>query len=212
MVAAAGQAVLAEKPPNPHPNSGISADVFGQPRNGSHVSHTGARPWARPESLLLSPARIHPWKEWIPAFIWLGIIAVESTNLGSAENTGRLLYPLLHFLMGLDPRGFLVWHHLIRKTGHFVGYFTLSLLLYRAWRATLPFASRFAWSLQWARISFFMTALVASLDEWHQTYLPSRTGRWQDVVLDSSAALVAQVLIWMFLTQRRGANRVRQES
>jgi VanZ family protein len=57
-----------------------------------------------------------------------------------------------------------------------------------------------------------MTALVASLDEWHQTYLPSRTGRWQDVVLDSSAALVAQVLIWMVLSQRRSATRLRQES
>jgi VanZ family protein len=160
----------------------------------------------------LSPTRIHPWKEWIPALFWLGVIALESTNWGSAENTSRVLYPLLHFLLGLDPSRFLVWHHIIRKTGHFVGYFTLSLLLFRAWRATLPFASPFAWSPQWARISFFMTALVASLDEWHQTYLPSRTGRWQDVVLDSSAALVAQVLIWMFLSKRRSATRVRQES
>jgi VanZ family protein len=44
---------------------------------------------------------------------------------------------------------------------------------------------------------------VASLDEWHQSFLPSRTGRWQDVVLDSSAALVAQIIIWMLLRRRR---------
>jgi VanZ family protein len=50
-----------------------------------------------------------------------------------------------------------------------------------------------------------MTALVASLDEWHQTFIPSRTGRWQDVVLDSSAALTIQVLLWMILRRRSTA-------
>jgi VanZ family protein len=45
-----------------------------------------------------------------------------------------------------------------------------------------------------------MSALVASLDEWHQTFLPSRTGAISDVMLDSSAALTAQVLIFLYLT------------
>ena len=48
-----------------------------------------------------------------------------------------------------------------------------------------------------------MTALVASLDEWHQSYLPSRTGTWHDVVLDSTAALIAQILLYIFLRSRR---------
>ena len=68
-----------------------------------------------------------------------------------------------------------------------------------------PFASSKAWSFQWARIAFFMTALVASLDEWHQTFLPSRTGRWQDVALDSSAALTMQVFLWIVLRRRSAA-------
>lgn len=144
-----------------------------------------------------------PWKEWIPAAIWLGIIALESTNLGSSEHTYRFLYPMFHFLTGVDFVRFLDWNYHLRKTGHVVGYFMLSLLLFRAWRATLPFAGNVAWTMQWARISFFMTALVASLDEWHQSYLPSRTGRWQDVVLDSSAALAAQTIIWIVLRSRR---------
>jgi VanZ family protein len=45
-----------------------------------------------------------------------------------------------------------------------------------------------------------MSALVASLDEWHQTLLPSRTGVLSDVVLDSFAALTAQVVIFLFFT------------
>jgi VanZ family protein len=44
-----------------------------------------------------------------------------------------------------------------------------------------------------------MSALVASMDEWHQTYLPSRTGAISDVMLDSSAALTAQIVIFLFL-------------
>jgi VanZ family protein len=139
-------------------------------------------------------------KTWVAALLWIGLIAIESTDWLSAEHTSRILYPLLHFLIGLDPAGFAVVHHYIRKCGHFVGYFTLSFFLFRAWRATLrlPWAPR--WALRWAAIAFFMSALVASLDEWHQTFIPSRTGRISDVMLDSIAALTAQVLIFLYLS------------
>jgi len=146
-------------------------------------------------------------KAWIAALLWLGLIAGESTNFASAENTGRILYPILHFLTGVSPFRFLVWHFYIRKTGHFVGYFALSFLLFRAWRATLPLPCASPWSIQWARISFFMSALVACLDEWHQTYLPSRTGNLQDVLLDSSGALAAQIVIFLLLHRLRSATR-----
>jgi VanZ family protein len=138
-------------------------------------------------------------KTWIAAGLWMLLIAIESTDMLSAEHTGRFLYPLLHFLMGMDLARFAVVHHYIRKVGHFVGYFTLSFFLFRAWRATLhlPWAPR--WALRWAAIAFTMSAVVASLDEWHQTFIPSRTGLFSDVVLDSCAALTAQVLIFLFL-------------
>jgi len=139
-------------------------------------------------------------KTWIAALLWIGLIAIESTDWLSSEHTSRILYPLLHFLLGLDPAGFEVWHHYIRKTGHFVGYFTLSFFLFRAWRATLHLPWTPRWALRWAAIAFFMSALVASLDEWHQTFIPSRTGAFSDVMLDSCAALTAQVVIFLFLT------------
>jgi len=41
--------------------------------------------------------------------------------------------------------------------------------------------------------------LVASLDEWHQTFIPSRTGTWHDVVLDGSAAVGGQILLYLLL-------------
>jgi len=48
-----------------------------------------------------------------------------------------------------------------------------------------------------------MTALVASLDEWHQTHLSQRTGSLHDILLDSTAALVAQMLLFAILRSRR---------
>jgi VanZ family protein len=139
------------------------------------------------------------WKAWLAALLWLGLIAVESTNTLSAENTGHILYPLLHFLLGLDPVRFLTWHFVLRKTGHVLGYAVLSLLLFRAWKASIVVSGSPRWSIVWARIAFAMATLVASLDEWHQTFLPSRTGTIWDIVLDSTAALVAQILLFWWI-------------
>jgi VanZ family protein len=47
-----------------------------------------------------------------------------------------------------------------------------------------------------------MTAAVASMDEFHQSFLPSRTGRWQDVTLDSAAALGVQIVLFLFLRNK----------
>ncbi len=150
----------------------------------------------------MNPAQKHLLKTWIAAALWLGIIVTESSNLASADNTSRILYPLLHFLFGVSSDHFPAWHAVIRKSGHFVGYFTLSWLLFRAWRDTFPIPER-DWAMPWARISFFMAALVACLDEWHQSYLPSRTGNLHDVLLDSTAALIAQVVLFLILRKRR---------
>jgi VanZ family protein len=151
----------------------------------------------------LNPSDKHILKTWVAAILWLILITIESSNLGSAANTSRFLYPLLHFLIGLDPMRFLVWHVYIRKTGHFVGYFIMSVLLFRAWRATLSGSGTLGWSVAWAGISLSMTALIASLDEWHQTFLSSRTGTLQDIFLDSFAALIAQFVIYLLPRTRQ---------
>ena len=142
---------------------------------------------------------------WLPSAIWLAVIATESTNLGSSEHTQRILYPILHYLFGVGPQRFEVLHVILRKTGHFVGYATLSVLLFRSWRGTFPRLST-RWCLQWATLGFACTALVAALDEFHQSFLPSRTGTFRDVVLDSFAALVAQIVIFVILRRRKPAN------
>ena len=133
-------------------------------------------------------------KAWIAAILWLIVIAIESTALASASNTSRILYPLLHWLFNMDPERFDYWHFYIRKTGHVFGYGMLCFLLFRAWRATWP-KNNVKWTPLWASLAILGTAIVASLDEWHQTFIPTRTGRWQDVVLDTCAGILAQILI-----------------
>lgn len=140
-------------------------------------------------------------KVWLPSAAWLGVIAIESTNIGSAEHTGWILYPVFHFLFHVDRARFATWHIVLRKTGHVVGYSILSVLLFRSWRATFPRLSS-NWCLQWATTALLTTSLVATLDEWHQSFLPSRTGTVHDVILDSSAALVMQILLFVILRIR----------
>ena len=137
----------------------------------------------------MTASRPNLLRAWWPAAVWIGLIAFESTGFFSAQNTGSVLYALLTRLFGeINFYTFLVFHHYLRKTGHVVGYGMLSLLLLRGWRATFDHARALSWRT--ALLSWLGTVFVASMDEWHQSYIPSRTGTWRDVVLDSAAGFV----------------------
>jgi VanZ family protein len=156
----------------------------------------------------LTPDKRELVNAWIAAGFWTAVIAAEST-WGSAQNTSRILYPLLHYLFGLNHARFDVWHHYIRKLGHFFGYFVLSVFMFRAWRASLHSEKVKRWAISWAAIAFFLSALIASADEYHQSFSPLRTASVRDVILDSAAALTAQVVI--FFLARRSRPQVREE-
>jgi len=147
----------------------------------------------------LSSDRHHVLKAWIAAILWLIVIAIESTAWLSSHNTSRILYPLLHFLFGLNYFQFEHWHFYIRKGGHVFGYGLLSFLLFRAWRETLPAVSHARWAFRWANLAVLGTAFVASLDEWHQSFIPSRTGTPRDVLLDTCAGIGAQILVFLWI-------------
>jgi VanZ family protein len=145
------------------------------------------------------------WRAWWPAAVWIILITFESSDYFSSQNTGSMLYLLLSKIFGgqINFYDFLIFHHYLRKTGHCVGYGMLCILLLRGWRVTLHGgdvlrrAAIFAW---------LGTVFVATMDEWHQSFIPSRTGTWRDVVLDSTAGLVF-VLIACFRLRRRERHR-----
>ena len=155
----------------------------------------------------MSAERHRLLKAWIAAILWLIVIAIESTTYLSSNNTSRILYPLLHFLFGIDPAPFEHLHFYIRKAGHVFGYGMLSILLFRAWRETLTVVSDAKWTLRWATLAVLGTAIVASMDEWHQSYIPSRTGTPWDVLLDTCAGTAAQILLLIWYAQSRKFRR-----
>jgi len=137
-------------------------------------------------------------RSWWPALVWVGLITIESTDFFSSQNTGSMLYSLLTRLFGaINLHDFLIVHHYLRKAGHILGYGLLCLLLLRGWRATLDYAH--AWSRRAALLAWLGTAFVASMDEWHQSFIPSRMGSPRDVLLDSAAGLVFLLIayVWM---------------
>jgi len=147
----------------------------------------------------LSTDRHSVLKAWIAAILWLIVISIESTAYLSANNTSRFLFPLLHYLFGMSLERFEPLHFFLRKCGHVFGYGLLSILLFRAWRETLPALGNPRWTFRWANIAVLGTALVASLDEWHQSFIPSRTGTPRDVLLDTCAGIAAQILVLLWL-------------
>jgi VanZ family protein len=151
----------------------------------------------------LTVSRPNLARAWWPAIVWIGLIAFESTDFFSSEHTGSMLYTLLTRLFGnINFYHFLVFHHYLRKTGHVVGYGMLSLLLLRGWRATL--GRIHALLLRAALLSWLGTAFVAAMDEWHQSYIPSRTGTVWDVALDSvsGVAFLVVAYFWLRRSQR----------
>jgi VanZ family protein len=149
-------------------------------------------------------------RNWWPVAVWLGIIRIESTGYASTQNTFRLLYQTLTLLFGrVNPMLVYEMDHALRKSGHFIGYAILSGLTFLALRNTYrdrvrstlqrTWGSSFGdwWRLDWSLIAIVLTMVTASMDEIHQTFLWSRSGRWQDVLLDTSGALLLQLLIYL---------------
>jgi VanZ family protein len=149
----------------------------------------------------LPSARPNLVRAWWPSIVWIGLITFESTDYLSAQNTSSMLYGLLTRLFGpIDLYEFLYWHHLARKTGHVVGYAMLGLLLLRGFWMT--FANRPGWARLLPVFAWLGTALVATMDEWHQSFIPSRTGTPWDVLLDSTAGLAALALAYVALRRK----------
>jgi VanZ family protein len=133
-----------------------------------------------------------PWlKQWWPALAWALAISLFSTGAFTTENTSRIILPILHWLLPHAANATLLqMHHYIRKWAHFTEYFILSLLVLRAIRAGRP-GTRFAWAL----VVVAIVLCYASLDEFHQRFVPGRTAAVGDVLIDTSGGIAAQLIV-----------------
>jgi VanZ family protein len=144
---------------------------------------------------------------WTPVAIAIAVICAESTNTFSAEHTSSWLRPIAERWFGhFADSTWDSFHHYLRKTGHFIGYGTVCLTFLRAWLYTLARRGRMtllSWRLESSILAIFSTAIVASCDEFHQTFIPSRTGTPIDVLLDSTGAFAMCVVVWLICWNRR---------
>jgi VanZ family protein len=151
-------------------------------------------------------SRLHPVLntvlDWVPAGLSVLMIALESTATMSSANTSRWLYLLWVRLFGTASPGTLEQiHHLIRKMGHFVGYGLVNLAFFYSWRQTLHRMAVKHWNL-WRRASVLAvlcTLVIASLDEYHQSFLPSRTSSPIDVGIDLCGAIAFQLVLLLII-------------
>ena len=129
---------------------------------------------------------------WLPPLLWTCVILLASSDAFSAANSGPLLQTIVTTILGhaLPEDQFNVLHFALRKASHLTEYAILGALLFRALRA-----DRGRWNVRWSAAAVVIAAAVASVDELHQTFVPSRTGAFSDVLLDTAGAMLAQILI-----------------
>jgi VanZ family protein len=136
---------------------------------------------------------------WWPALAWAAVISVFSTHFFTSENTGHVIIPILHWVLPHATMATLSEiHHLIRKCAHFVEYFIFSLLILRGIRN-----GRRELHLRWALLAILIVAAYASLDEFHQVFVPGRTPAVRDVLLDTTGGAIAQIVGALFLSRVR---------
>jgi len=127
------------------------------------------------------------------------LIFAGSSDALSAEHTSRFLVP---FLRWLDPKisfeTIATIHFTLRKIGHFTEYFILAALLWRALHGTFSALSRRLIAVA----SFLIAAAFAASDEFHQSFVPSRTSTFHDVMIDCVGAICAVTLCVMLSMAR----------
>jgi VanZ family protein len=137
---------------------------------------------------------------WWPALLWAMVIFGMSTDTFSAEHTGSIIEPILRWIYPAITRAqFEIIHHFTRKSAHFTEYFIFGLLLFRSVRR-----GRAGWRWSWGLTALSIAAVYACLDEFHQSFVPSRTASPYDSLLDSVGAFAAVIFLFLWFRWRGG--------
>jgi VanZ family protein len=133
----------------------------------------------------------------------MGIIFGMSTGMFSSDHTSRFIVPLLNFFFPrFSPEEIQLFHGLIRRAGHVTEYFILGILLFRAFRGDSPYP----WRSQWTLYAIIAVVVYAMGDEFHQSFVTTRTASLVDVSIDSTGGVLSQVAVMLrhFLCRKKG--------
>ena len=140
-------------------------------------------------------------KYWLPVLIWLGLIFVGSTDALSAEQTSRFLVPFLRWLHPqISGANIAAIQLVLRKLGHITEYAILAMLLWRGLRRGTRLQAKMSilFLLAWLAAGIF-----AATDEFHQSFVPTRTASPIDVMIDICGALVGLAICWALSMRRK---------
>ena len=141
-------------------------------------------------------------KYWLPVLLWMALIFSGSSDSHSSARSSRFVEPFLHWLFPEMSQPSVEAIHLVfRKACHLTEYAILALLVWRALHQSknnLP-----AWS--WPKVggTLLIVFLYSSSDEIHQSFVPTRTGQFSDVVIDTSGAAIGLLALWLFKHWRK---------
>jgi VanZ family protein len=141
------------------------------------------------------------WR-YVPLLCWIGLIFFASTGTMSASNTSRIIGPLFKWLFpDITATQLLSVHFTVRKLAHFTEYAILALLAARAFIPSTNRRLRHAWFMA----AFSLVALIAFIDEYHQSFLATRTGTIWDSLIDITGGAIALVVfrLWRMRESHR---------
>src|SRR5258705_1972958 len=134
------------------------------------------------------------FKYWLPVLGWLVVTFIGSTNVMSVEQTSRFIVP---FLLWLKPemtqQNTWVIIVFMRHCAHVGEYAVLAFLMWRALRWGISASMRMRMPTLYA-VVLLGCALFAASDEFHQTFVKSRTPSVRDVLLDVTGALLGLLI------------------
>jgi VanZ family protein len=137
-------------------------------------------------------------KYWLPPLVWMVLIFTGSSDAKSYQHTSLLVEPFLHWLFPHMTQAHIEEiHHLIRKCGHLTEYAVLVFLFWRAVRQPVKNDSR-PWRWREAGVALSLVFLYAASDEFHQSFVPTRTPMVLDVLIDTFGGAAGLFALWIF--------------
>lgn len=145
------------------------------------------------------------WRERVwrygPLLVWMLLIFLFSTGGMSASNTSRIIRPVLLWLFpDISEERLALVHFLVRKAAHFTEYAVLALLAARAFLGS----SREILQRRWFAASLVLVLVYALSDEYHQRFVPTRTGSIYDSLIDISGGLTALLCLTLWRRRKQG--------
>lgn len=131
---------------------------------------------------------------WLPALLWYAVIFCFSAQTGAESSAVSNAVLTDFFCLDLQNTSwdlFLLLSFLVRKGAHAFVYFVQTGLL------LLPLRSLLASSQARSAAALGGCAVLATLDEVHQLFVPGRSGKLSDVLIDTLGGVCFLLLLWL---------------